>query len=242
MLKPIRFADHETMSRHAADWLAGYLRRMPNALLCLAAGATPTRTYQLLAERHATEPNLFAEVRIVQLDEWGGLVRDDPVTCARYLRDCLVDGIGLRERFVGFDSRPDDAESECRRVAEWLASHGPIDACVLGLGSNGHVGFNEPAAALQAHTHVARLSSASLEHAMLKRARGCPAYGLTLGMADLLQAREGVLLVSGAQKREPLRRLLTGPISTEFPASLLALHRSFHLLCDAAALQDDEHK
>jgi galactosamine-6-phosphate isomerase len=235
MLKPMKFPDHETMSRHAADWLADYIRRQPAALLCLAAGATPTRTYQLLAERHAAEPGMFARVRILKLDEWGDLAMADPATCERYLRDCLVDALGLGNRYVGFDSSPADPEAECGRIADWLARNGPIDACILGLGVNGHIGFNEPAPSLRPHAHAARLADASLGHAMLGRAHGRPAYGLTLGMADLLHARECLLLVSGTTKREPLRRLVDGQITTEFPASLLALHQSVQLLCDATA-------
>jgi galactosamine-6-phosphate isomerase len=240
MLKPMKFPDHETMSRHAADWLVDRIRRTPDALLCLAAGATPTRAYQLLAERYVADPGLFARIRVIKLDEWGGLPIADPATCERYLRDALVDVSGLGERYVGFDSRPADPEGECRRVADWLARNGPIDICVLGLGVNGHVGFNEPGPALQPHAHIARLSDASLEHAMLDQAGGRPGYGLTLGMADLLHARRALLLVSGATKREPLRRLLDGPISTEFPASLLSLHRDVRLFCDPAAFPDGD--
>jgi galactosamine-6-phosphate isomerase len=236
MLKPVKYPDHDTMSRHASDWLMDRVRRAPDALLCLAAGATPTRVHQLLAERYAAEPELFARIRIIKLDEWGGLSMTDPATCERSLRDGLVDVLNLGERYLGFNSMAADPESECRRVADWLAHNGPIDIGVLGLGVNGHVGFNEPGPSLQAHAHIAQLSDDSLGHAMLDRAGARPRYGLTLGMADLLQAREVMLLVSGASKRTPLGRLLDGPISTEFPASLLALHRDLRLLCDEAAM------
>jgi len=235
MLQHATFPDHEAMSRHAADWLVDRMRQVPEALLCLAAGSTPTRTYHLLAERHAAEPGLFSRLRILKLDEWGGLAMDDPATCERYLRETLVDALNLGDRYVGFDSNPADPEAECGRVADWLARNGPIDTCVLGLGVNGHVGFNEPGPALHPHAHVARLSEASLGHAMLGQAQGRPTYGLTLGMADLLHARNVLLLVSGTAKREPLRQLLEGPIRTEFPASLLALHRDVRLFSDAAA-------
>jgi galactosamine-6-phosphate isomerase len=238
MLMPMKFPDHDTMSRHAADWLVDRLRRTPDALLCLAAGATPTRMYQLLAARGVAERNLFARTRVIKLDEWGGLAMADPATCERYLRDGLIDVLGLGGRYMGFDSMPVDPEGECRRVADWLAGNGPIDISVLGLGVNGHVGFNEPGPSLQPHAHIARLSDTSLRHAMLEQAGGRPGYGLTLGMADLLQTRAVLLLASGTAKRGPLRRLLDGPISTQFPASLLALHPNLRLLCDEAACPD----
>jgi galactosamine-6-phosphate isomerase len=181
-------------------------------------------------------------VRILKLDEWCGLAMEDPATCERYLRDWLVDGLQMGDRYVGFDSRPADPEAECRRVAGWLARNGPIDTCVLGLGVNGHIGFNEPGPSLRRHAHVARLSEASLGHAMLERARGRPTCGLTLGMADVLHAGGGLLLVSGAAKQAALRRLLDGPISTDFPASLLALHRNLQVLCDVAAFPEADSR
>src|SRR5262245_48612124 len=163
MLRPIVFSDHEAMSRHAADWLAARLGQVPDALFCLAAGSTPVRTYQILAQRHEHEPALFAESRIIKLDEWGGLSMEDPATCEQCLRAHLIDRLGLGKRYVGFESRSADPDAECRRVANWLAQHGPIDTCVLGLGVNGHLGFNEPGTSLSPHAHVAKLSDDSLE-------------------------------------------------------------------------------
>jgi galactosamine-6-phosphate isomerase len=235
MLTPIVLADHEAVSRHAADWLIDRLRHNPSALWCLATGATPMRAYALVAEQGTREPALFAKCRVIKLDEWGGLPPDDPATCEHHLRSSLISPLGLNERYVAFDSRPADPEVECHRIAEWLAANGPIDTCVLGLGVNGHVGFNEPAASLQPHAHVAQLSESSLAHAMLGQSAARPHFGLTLGMADLIQSRHVLLLVTGSAKRGPLRQLLGGRITTQFPASLLDLHPNVLLLCDAAA-------
>ncbi len=235
MLKPQVFADHEAVSRQAADRIVDRLREEPSALLCLACGATPMRTYQLLAERGAREPSLFAKCRVIKLDEWGGLPRGDPATCEAQLRSNLIEPLRLHERYVSFNSQPQDPKAECARIAGWLRQQGPIDTCVLGLGVNGHIGFNEPAAYLEPDAHVAQLSQASLEHAMLRQTTHQPTYGLTLGMANLLHSRYVLLLVTGAAKREPLDRLLTDPITTEFPASLLQLHQNAFILCDAAA-------
>jgi galactosamine-6-phosphate isomerase len=235
MLKPHVFADHEAVSRQAADRIVARLHAEPSALICLACGTTPMRTFQLLAENGAREPSLFGKCRVIKLDEWGGLPPGDPATCEVQLLSTLISPLRLADRFVGFESQPQDAKSECARIARWLEQNGPIDTCALGLGVNGHIGFNEPATFLQPHAHVAQLSRASLAHAMLRKTTHEPAYGLTLGMADLLQSRQVLLLITGSAKQEPLRRLLMGPISTEFPASLLQLHPNAVLLCDAAA-------
>jgi len=224
------------MSRRAAEWLAERVRQKPDALLCLATGATPTRTYQLLAQQGAMEPALFARARVLKLDEWGGLAVDDPASCEHHLRSLLIGPLGMESRYQGFQCQPADPQAECNRIARWLEQDGPIDVCVLGLGVNGHVGFNEPAPMLQPHAHVAQLADSSLQHAMLALSRGRPGFGLTLGMAELLHAREVLLLVSGPAKREPMRRLLDARIASEFPASLLSLHPALTLLCDQAAL------
>jgi galactosamine-6-phosphate isomerase len=238
MLKPQVFSDHETLSRAAAKWLELRLIEQPKSLVCAATGTTPQRTYQLLAERYQDRPSLFEQLHLLKLDEWGGLEMDDPASCEQFLRESLVEPLQLQARYKAFDSRPSAPEDECRRVASWLEQHGPIDICVLGLGSNGHVGFNEPAATLQPHAHVAALADTSLKHSMLDRARSRPTFGLTLGMADLLYARRILLLVSGPGKLGPLKRLLSGTISTEFPASLLVLHPRVELFCDHDTLPD----
>jgi galactosamine-6-phosphate isomerase len=235
VLIPQVYADHEVLSAYVAERVTAQLRERPTSLLCLATGATPTRTYQLLAARGASEPDLFAGAWILNLDEWGGLPAGDPGSCSRLLRKTLVDPLGLTDRYVSFASQPPDPAHEATRVAAWLAERGPIDLCLLGLGVNGHIGFNEPANYLQPHAHVVALSAASLAHAMVHAGGAKPAYGLTLGMADLLQSRQILLLVTGAAKREPLAQLLTGHITTQFPASLLHTHGAAALLCDEPA-------
>jgi galactosamine-6-phosphate isomerase len=236
MVKHRVFSDDEVMSRFVADRIAACLDEKPDSLICLATGATPTRTYELLSERHLRHPSLLAKARLLKLDEWGGLAMDDPASCEAYLRRVLVDRHGLADRYVAFQSCPPDADLECQRISSWLEQNGPIDLCVLGLGINGHLGFNEPAPFLQPHSHVARLSEASLGHRMVAEARSRPTFGLTLGMADLLCSREIFLLVSGPVKREPLQQLLSGQITTQFPASLLHLHANTMIICDSSAV------
>jgi galactosamine-6-phosphate isomerase len=236
MLKPQVFPDHESLSRYAAGSITEELRRKPDSLLCLAAGSTPMRTYELLAQEGAKEATLFKHCRIIKLDEWGGLPPGNPATCDMQLRTTLVAPLNLAARYVAFASNPPDPDAECARVADWLDQNGPIDISVLGLGINGHLGFTEPAEYLQPFAHVAELSQASLAHAMLVQSNIRPTYGLTLGLADLIQSRHIMLLVTGPTKCDPLQRLLTGGIATDFPASMLQLHPRATILCDATAL------
>lgn len=219
------FPDEEALSRAAAALIVAAVRERPSLLLCAATGASPTRTYARLAEAARDEPGCFDRMRVLKLDEWGGLPMDDPGSCEAYLRAHLVGPLGISEdRYVAFRSDAPDPEAECRRVDAELRRQGPIDLCVLGLGRNGHLALNEPADALVPHAHVAALAPETQQHPMIRHVAQPPAYGFTLGMAGILGARRILVLVSGAHKREPLERMLTPRITTHVPASLLWLH------------------
>lgn len=227
--------DHESASQTIAARIQGALAKRPDALLCVASGSTPTRAYELFAARALERPSLIEKLRVLKLDEWGGLPATSDATCEAHLRRVLIDPLGLESRYTSFQSDPEDPEAECQRMAGWLAENGPIDLCVLGLGINGHLGFNEPAETLRPHSHVAELSAASLGHTMVQQLGTRPRYGLTLGMADLLASREIVVIATGESKRGPIGRLIAEEISTRFPASLLHLHTQTTLVCDRAA-------
>jgi galactosamine-6-phosphate isomerase len=173
------------------------------------------------------------------------------------------------DRYYSLESNAKTPELDCKKRQESLATIGPIDLCVLGLGMNGHIGMNEPAPALKPWTHVARLADVSLQHPMLDisdrlllnimpqqmtnrieqdtaiishPSRALPTYGVTLGMTEILASREVLLLVNGAKKRDAVKRLMQHEISTDFPASFLWLHSNWTFLCarDAAAGIDGE--
>ena len=148
--------NYEEMSRAAAADLARELARNPRLLLCLATGSTPARAYELLGARARKAPALLAQARVLKLDEWAGLTATDPGSCEALFRRHVIKEWGISPgRFTGFGCHPRPPKKECGRVREWLARHGPIDVCVLGLGLNGHLGFNEPGRALCPVAHVA---------------------------------------------------------------------------------------
>ncbi len=228
--------DHEQMSRRAAARIASAIRRKPALLLGVVTGASPTRAYEHLAERRALDPALFARLRVLKLDEWLGLPPRHPASCESYLEEKLLGPLRIpRSRYQGFRPRPKDAGAECARVARWLARHGPIDLCVLGLGRNGHLLMNEPAPALPPGPHVALLSPSTRRHSMLEGLKTPPRRGLTMGLADILQSKAILLLVSGPAKSEALARMLEGTVSTRCPASFLWLHPNVTVLCDREA-------
>ena len=225
--------DHEQVSRRAAARIAAAIRRKPGLLLGVVTGATPTRTYEHLAKRRAAEPALFRRLRVVKLDEWLGLPPRHPSSCESYLRENLLVPLRIdRRRYQGFRPRPKDPVADGARMARWLARHGPIDVCVLGLGRNGHLLMNEPAAELLPGPHVARLAASTRRHSMLTGLRSPPRRGLSMGLADILRSKAVLLLVSGRHKRTALARMLEGTVSSRCPASFLWLHPDVTVYCD----------
>lgn len=228
--------DAAAVAAHAAARIEQALSRQPDLLLCAAAGSSPTRTYQLLGQAAASVPDRFRQLRIVKVDEWGGLSMDNPATCEADLRSKLLGPLRIApDRYRGFRSDAADPARECENMSQWLAEHGPIDLCVLGLGLNGHLAMNEPSEALCPVSHVAQLTASSLQHPMLAASDVKPHYGLTLGMGEILRSRQILLLVSGPAKRAALQRLLEPAVTTRFPASLLWLHPNAMLLSDQEA-------
>jgi galactosamine-6-phosphate isomerase len=233
----LQFPNYEALSNAAAEHIFQLVCENPRASICLATGSTPTGTYKSLqnfGSARGPSKSKFSQTTIVKLDEWGGLEDLHPATCEYYLREYVIQPLEIEaQRYISFRASAADPQAECQRVKTRLANEvSRLDLCVLGLGINGHLGFNEPASALTAHTHIATLTEQTQQHPMVKGNETKPTYGFTLGMADLLQAKEIMLLVSGDHKRQQLIRLLDNSIDTQFPASFLCLHPDVTLYTD----------
>jgi galactosamine-6-phosphate isomerase len=227
--------DHEALSQLAAELLLTTVIAKPTAQLCLVGGETPVRTYAVVVERLRAAHISHHGVRICGLNEWCNLPNGDPATMASYLAKHVLTPLGMPpSQFTGFSSDAADWDAECAKMRTHLERQ-PIDFCLLGLGLNGHLALNEPGDSLAPSVHLAELSESTQRHSMLEGVENAPEYGLTLGMGDLMHARQVVLLVSGARKAEMMRRLMMRDISTSFPASLLWLHPGAICLCDRAA-------
>jgi galactosamine-6-phosphate isomerase len=221
------------MSREAAARVFAAVAVKSDSLLCAAAGDSPAGLYQELIRESKKQPDLLRGVRVVKLDEWLGMPSNDAATCEHFLKSRLLDPLAITaERYISFDSQTADPLRECATVRGELARHGPIDLCILGLGTNGHVGLNEPGPSLQPHCHVATLSRETLRHAMMSTREAKPAYGLTLGIGDILQSRKILLLVTGTGKEQVVAKFLEGTVTTELPATFLWLHHDLEIFLD----------
>jgi len=211
------------LAAYTSGLLIHEINRKPGLLLCAATGSSPTETYKHLVDRKQEfDPGLL---RIIKLDEWGGVPMDYPHTCEQYLQEQLVKPLNIpANHYFGFNSCPHNAESEVNRMKKIIEHEGPVDICILGLGMNGHIALNEPGDVLAPHCHVARLSKQSQLHPMIDGLENKPSYGLTLGMADILNSKMIILIIQGANKKDVIDKFMSQEITTSLPASFLWLH------------------
>lgn len=229
---------YEELSRKAKDIIIQEIKKNRNLLLCTATGGTPTETYDLLNNEYRKNPELFEQLRIIKLDEWGGIPMNYEGTCESYLQQHLIQSLHISgSRYIGFNSNPEDPQLECMNIQDKLDKEGPIDLCILGLGMNGHLAFNEPAKFLQPNCHLAELSAMSLQHPMASEMELKPTYGLTLGMADILHSKMLLILINGSQKRKIVRKFLSKKITSSIPASFLWLHPNVICLIEKDAME-----
>jgi galactosamine-6-phosphate isomerase len=230
--------DYLEMSKKAASLLLEEIGHTPDLLLCAATGSSPEGLYSALSALAGRDRTIFRQLRILKLDEWGGIPENHPVSCETFLQKKLLGPLGIPpERYISFASDPENREAECMRIHSRIIHEGPIDICILGLGKNGHLGLNEPAAELEPFCHVAVLTEESLRHSMVEAMESKPSYGLTLGMQEILSSRKIMMLVAGKEKKHMVERFLEGKISTNLPASFLWLHPDVECLVDRGVLE-----
>lgn len=233
------FASPAAAARTLARDVARELALKPTLVLGLPTGRTPVPFYAELVALYARGRADFAHATTFNLDEFLGIAASDPRSYRAFMQRHLFDHVNLSRRRINFlRGMASDAEAECLRYERRIARAGGLDLVILGLGVNGHIGFNEPGRALTASTHRTRLTAATrranvdlFEH----RLREVPREALSMGMGTILRARRIVLLATGASKARTVKRLVCGPISPDVPASFLQLHRAVEVWVDAAA-------
>lgn len=231
--------DPQDVADLAAQRVTDLLLDQPRAVLGLPTGRTPILLYDLLAERHAAGTLDFSQVTTFNLDEFVGIGEDHHGSYRAYMRRYLFDRVNLPHgRGHVLDGLAADPDAECERFEEQIAAAGGLDLQVLGLGANGHIGFNEPADTLSARTHRVTLLEPS------RRANAgffggdlaqVPTEAMTMGMGTILKSRRILLLVTGREKAEAVSAMINGPLTTQLPASFLQLHAQVEVICDGEA-------
>lgn len=230
------FDQYEEMSLAAAAFINRCVLSKHNLLLCPASGNSPRRSYDALVAR-MNETRMHHAMRIISLDEWVGIPRSSQHSGGYQLMSQLIGPLGIRDYFL-FDGNNADEAAEIGRANGYLEKNGPIDLCILGIGTNGHLGLNEPGEYLQAPVHKAVLAESTRGHLMVADSAYKPEYGITLGMKDILSSKKILLLVNGAHKKAVMTEFLTGKVSTQLPASFLWLHPDVTCMCDREAMPD----
>lgn len=228
----------DAVSDLAATRVADLLSSRPAAVLGLPTGRTPIPMYAELVERHANGLD-FSRATTFNLDEFVGIGPDHPGSYHAYMAEHLFSKVNVRPSHVHLlNGLASDLEVECNRYEAAIADAGGLDLQILGIGANGHIGFNEPAEGLMARTHRVVLLQESREGNAVffgGAAANVPAEALSMGMGTILKARHVLLLATGAGKAEALKAAVTGPVTTHLPASFLQLHPSVEILCDPDA-------
>ncbi|RAP76282.1 glucosamine-6-phosphate deaminase [Paenibacillus montanisoli] len=234
----LTFDSDEKLNEACANMITSLVQTNPHAVLGLATGGTPVGIYEQVVRDYQRGFVSFHEVTSFNLDEYVGLPSDHPESYRSYMRKHLFAHIDLQPAQAHIpDGNEADLEAECRRYDQLIEDVGPIDLQLLGLGHNGHIGFNEPAHALLRGTHIVELADKTRQAnaRFFDRPELVPRHAITMGVGTILQAKMIVLVVRGADKAEIVNRALNGPITTECPASLLQTHPHLVVLLNEQA-------
>ena len=238
-MKIIKAKDYEDMSRKAANIISAQVILKPDCVLGLATGSTPIGAYKQLAAWYEKGDVDFAEVSTYNLDEYRGLSHDDPQSYHYFMRKNFFDhiNIDLNNTHVPDGSNP-DAAAACSEYDKVVAAAGYPDLQLLGMGLNGHIGFNEPDEYFSKGTHCVNLTESTIEanKRFFASADDVPRQAYTMGVQTIMLARRIVLVVSGENKAETVREAFFGPVTPQVPASILQLHTDVSIVADEAAL------
>lgn len=238
-MKIYKAKDYKDMSRKAANIISAQMIMKPNCVLGLATGSTPIGTYDQLVEWYNKGDLDFSEVTTVNLDEYKGLPRTNDQSYYYFMHQHLFDRVNIDpERTNVPNGMEPDAEKECGRYEELIRSLGGVDLQLLGLGHNGHIGFNEPGEAFEKETHCVDLTESTIEANKRFFASGgdVPKQAYTMGIKTIMQAKKILIVVNGENKADIVERAFFGPVTPEVPASILQLHNDVTLVGDEAAL------
>ncbi len=238
-----RAKDYNDMSRKAANLISAQILLKPNCVLGLATGSTPLGTYRQLVERYNQGDLDFSEITTVNLDEYKGLTHDNSQSYYYFMNENLFSKVNINKSKVFLpDGTEPDSETACQKYNEILHAIGVIDLQLLGLGHNGHIGFNEPADFFTTETHCITLSERTIQAnaRFFATAEEVPRQAYTMGIKTIMSAEKVLVVISGEDKADIVKKAFFGPITPQVPASILQLHRNAVIIADEAALSKCE--
>ncbi len=234
------YKDHLEQSTAAAAMIIDCVKAKPNALLCFATGDSPKLTYQLFAKKAIIEKIDFSKCFMIGLDEWMGIPKDYTGSCHWFLHEYLFKPLNINPSQIHlFDAFAENEKEECDRMNKLIKEKGGIELAVVGVGMNGHIGFNEPGTDINSLVHVADLDETTKtigqkyfqEEVQITK-------GITVGLKQLMQAEKLLMLANGKKKAPVIKKAIEQQVGTDFPATLMQTHKNGFLVIDAEAASD----
>ncbi|MEZ3504956.1 MAG: glucosamine-6-phosphate deaminase [Lachnospiraceae bacterium] len=238
-MKIIKAKDYQDMSRKAANIISAQVILKPDCVLGLATGSTPIGMYEKLVERYNKGDLDFGDVTTVNLDEYKGLPKEDEQSYYYFMHSHLFDYVNINpDRTFLPDGMNEDPDAECERYEEVIRSVGGVDLQLLGMGHNGHIGFNEPGEEFAKGTHCVDLQPRTIEanKRFFASAEDVPRQAYSMGIQTIMKAKKILVIVSGEDKAEALKNSLFGPVTPHVPGSILQMHPDVTIVADEAAL------
>lgn len=238
-MRLIRAKDYADVSRKAANIIAAQICLKPDCVLGLATGSSPVGTYQELIARYESGDLDFSQVRTINLDEYVGLPKEHDQSYAYFMKDNLFDHVNINQANCNIpNGMNQNAEEECVRYDAVIEAFGGADLQLLGLGPNGHIGFNEPGEAFVRGTNKVELTKATIDanQRFFPSREDVPTHAYTMGIGGIMKARRVLLVVNGKGKAQAVKDCFFGPIRPQAPGSILQLHPDFTLVADEEAL------
>lgn len=235
MMKIIKVKNNDELSLKASEIVKDILKTKKNPVLGLATGSTPEKMYANLVTAYKNGEISFKNVVSFNLDEYVGLREDDEFSYHYYMRENLFDKVDILEENTYIpNGLAEDLQAECESFEAAIKKLGPIDLQILGVGLNGHIGFNEPGTSFDSRTHVATLEESTrvANSRFFTSLDEVPKYALTMGLATIMDAKKIVLLVQGEHKKEILKEIVHGEVTENVPASVLKLHPDATVITD----------
>ena len=234
-----RAKDYDEMSRKAANIIAAQMTLKPDSVLGLATGSTPIGTYRELIARYNQGDIDFSRIKTANLDEYRGLPRENDQSYYYFMYENLFRHVNIDMANTNIPNGMEpDSDTECARYEKVIESLGGVDLQLLGLGHNGHIGFNEPADHFARMTNCVNLQASTIEanKRFFESADQVPKQAYTMGIGTIMRAKSVLLIVSGADKAETLTKVIAGPVTPQVPASILQFHPNAVVVADEAAL------
>ena len=239
-MKVMIFNNYDEMSRAAADIMADVIKEKPNAVLGLATGSTPVGMYNCLADKCASGEIDFSEIKSVNLDEYYPISPDNRQSYRYFMNENLFSKVNIKIENTRVPAgNAEDPELECAQYEKYIDSLGGIDIQVLGIGQNGHIGFNEPDSFLYRDTHVTGLTESTMQAnaRFFSEDEVMPTKALTMGMGSIFKAKKIIVMANGVSKKDAVSKLLSGKITTDCPVTFLNLHPDVTVICDKLACE-----